>query len=318
MPRLVVNPDSPEAWSINLHPGAISLGRSPQNDFPIEHSSVSSAHCRITLSDNGVWLKDLGSTAGTFVNDELVEEARLQPGQILRLGDIAMRFESEVLESKSPPVARPIPLTTAPLKPAATGAHCKFHPRILARFACPQCQHTFCDLCVTTRLVNGASRPFCRQCGTECQSLQPIQPTRAAQAAARLPRLPATGVDLPVQGQRLHLADRRHCVLLSPRQPAFNRLAAGRVSFGYAKSIITSTAAGGKEPPDWPDFSNWRDDMLFPYLQMGALVVFFFGPAFVIGKWYPGYGGHGSPCLPRCPRLWRLVRANGHAGPVHV
>jgi hypothetical protein len=71
MPRLVVNPDSPEAWFIELQPGTISLGRSQQNDVPIEHPSVSSAHCQITVSKGSAWLKDLGSTAGTFVNDEL-------------------------------------------------------------------------------------------------------------------------------------------------------------------------------------------------------------------------------------------------------
>src|SRR5436309_11350722 len=86
MSRLVVNPDAPEQWAIELQPGSISLGRSAENTFPIEHPSVSSAHCQVTVSDSGTWLKDLGSTAGTFVDGELVEETKLKTGQIISYG----------------------------------------------------------------------------------------------------------------------------------------------------------------------------------------------------------------------------------------
>ena len=85
MSRLVVNPDAPEEWAIELQPGTISLGRSAENNFHIEHPSVSSAHCQVTVSDSGTWLKDLGSTAGTFVDGELVEETKLKTGQIIRI-----------------------------------------------------------------------------------------------------------------------------------------------------------------------------------------------------------------------------------------
>ena len=58
--------------------------------------------------------------------------------------------------------------------------------------------------------------------------------------------------------------------------------------FAYAKSIITSTAEGRKDPPDWPDFGDWKEDILVPYLQLVALVILSFGPAFIIGLWRPG------------------------------
>src|SRR5215470_10746117 len=126
MPKLVVNPDSPEAWLIELRPGTISLGRSEQSDFPIEHPSVSSSHCQITLSGDSVLLKDLGSTGGTFVNDELVEEAKLRPGQMLRLGEVVMRFESDVDADQPLRGAPPIPPRIS--RPAVpTSSRCKFH-----------------------------------------------------------------------------------------------------------------------------------------------------------------------------------------------
>jgi hypothetical protein len=58
--------------------------------------------------------------------------------------------------------------------------------------------------------------------------------------------------------------------------------------FNFAKSIITSTAEGRQDLPDWPDFSDWKDDILMPYLQLFALMLLCFGPAFIIALWQPG------------------------------
>jgi hypothetical protein len=286
MPRLVVNPDSPDAWPIELQPGTISLGRSEQNDFPIEHPSVSSCHCQITLSDGGAQLKDLGSTAGTFVNDELVEEAKLQPGQMLRLGEVTMRFESETFEKKPLTPVPPLPPRLAPLQAAGSSTRCKFHPQTPARFACAKCNRSFCDLCVTTRVANGAPRRFCRHCGTECQPLQP-RLERAESSPGFFVSLPRALL-YPFQGSGfiLLIAGTAFFYILG-RLPLIGLIVTGYL-FAYAKSIITSTADGRKDPPDWPDFSDWKDDILVPYAQLLALVVVCFGPAFIIGLWHPG------------------------------
>jgi hypothetical protein len=286
MARLVVNPDSPEAWSIDLQPGSISLGRSEQNDVPIEHPSVSSSHCRISLSDDAAWLKDLGSTSGTFVNDELVEEVRLRPGQTLRLGEVVMRFESEAPAVNLEPGAPPLAPRMAPLPVTATGSRCKFHPQTLARYACAQCGRAFCELCVTTRPVSGASRRFCRQCGKECQ------PVQARFESVKPP--PGFFVSLPQallypfqgSGAILLIAGTAFFYILG-HLPLIGLILTGYL-FAYAKSIITSTAEGRKEPPDWPDFGDWKEDILEPYLQLFALVVLSFGPAFIIYMWHPG------------------------------
>ena len=286
MPRLVVNPDTLDAWPIELQPGTISLGRSPENDFPIEHPSVSSSHCRITISDGGAWLKDLGSTAGTFVNDQLVEAARLQGGQMLRLGEVAMRFESEAPEDNLPPATPPRRPPFAPLPVAASGSRCKFHPQNPARFACAKCQHTFCDLCVSTRLVNGATQRFCRHCGSECQPLQPrFEPAESPPGFfVSLPR--ALLYPFKGNGVILLIAGTAFFYILG-HLPLIGLILTGYL-FAYAKSIITSTAAGREDPPDWPDFSDWKEDILVPYLQLLALVVLCFGPAFIIRLWRPG------------------------------
>src|SRR5262245_29660148 len=98
MHRLVVNPGTPQAWEIILKPGFNSIGRGQENDFTISHDSVSTLHCQIVVDGDTVKIADLGSTNGTFINDQPTREARLLPGQRIRLGEIGLRLESGAAE----------------------------------------------------------------------------------------------------------------------------------------------------------------------------------------------------------------------------
>jgi pSer/pThr/pTyr-binding forkhead associated (FHA) protein len=99
MPKLIVNPDSPEAWEVELQPGVNSLGRGEENDFQIEHPSVGAAHCAVTVQDSGVVITDQGSIPGTFVDGALVEEATLRSGQVIKLGEVTLRFQNDTAQS---------------------------------------------------------------------------------------------------------------------------------------------------------------------------------------------------------------------------
>src|SRR5882672_6001821 len=98
MRRLVVNPGTPQAWEIQLKPGTNLLGRGFANDFRLEDPSVSGSHCEILVHDDAVFIKDLGSTNGTYVNRAPVHEARLEPGQTVHLGSLAMVLYADVME----------------------------------------------------------------------------------------------------------------------------------------------------------------------------------------------------------------------------
>src|SRR5262249_14442401 len=95
MHRLVVNPGAPEAWEIQLKPGANSLGREPDTDFAITDPSVSTANCRIEVTEDSVVIHDLGSPNETFVNQQPVRQATLTPGQLFRLGNVELRLEPD-------------------------------------------------------------------------------------------------------------------------------------------------------------------------------------------------------------------------------
>jgi pSer/pThr/pTyr-binding forkhead associated (FHA) protein len=72
-----------------------TIGRVEDNAFQIAEPSVSSHHCEVLLRGNDVVVKDLNSTNGTFINGEKVAESVIKPGQILRLGQIEMRLETD-------------------------------------------------------------------------------------------------------------------------------------------------------------------------------------------------------------------------------
>jgi hypothetical protein len=107
MHRLLINPGTPQAWEIQLRPGANRIGRGDHNDFQVPHGSISGTHCEIIISSAGILIKDLGSTNGTFINRAPVKEAVLQSGQHLQLGSVDMVFESTA------PGASPVTGTTA-------------------------------------------------------------------------------------------------------------------------------------------------------------------------------------------------------------
>jgi pSer/pThr/pTyr-binding forkhead associated (FHA) protein len=85
-----------------------TIGRVEDNTFQIAEPSISSHHCEILLRGSDVLVRDLNSTNGTFINGEKVTETVLKPNQILRLGQIEMRLETE---APPPPSKKPVDQT---------------------------------------------------------------------------------------------------------------------------------------------------------------------------------------------------------------
>lgn len=95
--RLVVR-ESPvleagDAFPLDSAP--LTVGRGGQNDVAIEGDEFASArHVRFEPRGDGVWVQDLGSTNGTYVNGARVEGARrLAPGDVVRVGETELRYE---------------------------------------------------------------------------------------------------------------------------------------------------------------------------------------------------------------------------------
>src|ERR1039457_3962642 len=72
-----------------------TIGRVEDNTFQISEPSVSSHHCEVLLRGSEVMVRDLNSTNGTYINGEKIAERVIKPGQILRLGQIELRLETD-------------------------------------------------------------------------------------------------------------------------------------------------------------------------------------------------------------------------------
>jgi pSer/pThr/pTyr-binding forkhead associated (FHA) protein len=74
-----------------------TIGRVEDNTFQIAEPSVSSHHCEVLLRGNDIVVHDLDSTNGTFINGEKVSQKELKSGQILRLGQVELRLETDTM-----------------------------------------------------------------------------------------------------------------------------------------------------------------------------------------------------------------------------
>ena len=65
----------------------IVVGRDPRAHIVIDDPTVSRSHIRLDVHGEEVWVEDLGSANGTLVNGAPVTRRRLQPGDVLLIGD---------------------------------------------------------------------------------------------------------------------------------------------------------------------------------------------------------------------------------------
>jgi hypothetical protein len=97
--RLVVqrSPSLEEGAEFPLNSAPVTVGRGGQNDLVLTGDEFASArHARIEVRGDGVWVQDLDSTNGTYVNGSRVAGAqRVDDGDVLRVGETDFRVEED-------------------------------------------------------------------------------------------------------------------------------------------------------------------------------------------------------------------------------
>src|SRR5689334_1951324 len=73
----------------------MSIGRTEGNDLILNHPSVSRKHARLESRENGWWIVDLKSTNGVKVNNTLVTEARVNPGDQIHVGSVQIELRAQ-------------------------------------------------------------------------------------------------------------------------------------------------------------------------------------------------------------------------------
>jgi adenylate cyclase len=162
--KLVINPTSAAKKEIPLASRVISIGRDPSNDLVLSDSMVSRRHAILEQRDNQYILRDNGSSNGTMVNGDRVEDEKpLRDGDLVAIGSSRLLFQlddtAEVSLPRSPEPARPS--APAPVKgPDAA--------------RCPYCGKTavagdrFCRGCGRD-LTRDKKNIRCEKCGAEVQ-----------------------------------------------------------------------------------------------------------------------------------------------------
>ncbi|MBV9462740.1 MAG: FHA domain-containing protein [Verrucomicrobiae bacterium] len=118
MAKLVVVSEALASKVFELTEDKLTIGRLPDNSIRLEDASVSGHHAVLSMNQDEYSVRDLNSTNGTRVNGQKVVEAKLLNGDILTLGHIELRYESNAkkLTKPLPPPKKGIDLSeTSPI-----------------------------------------------------------------------------------------------------------------------------------------------------------------------------------------------------------
>ncbi|MFN5943635.1 MAG: FHA domain-containing protein [Phycisphaerae bacterium] len=134
---LVLVLDDGRQQELPLRKPAQVIGRSTDVAVRIPSSAVSRHHCEITVADGKVTVKDLGSSNGTYVNRKRVQQAAVNAGDLLAVGDkvFVVRIDGQpatidaeeafdegyVAPAAQSGPAKPAAASAKPAKPAAPG-----------------------------------------------------------------------------------------------------------------------------------------------------------------------------------------------------
>ena len=140
MGKLVVSLDGVVIKEVQLTKDKTSLGRRPYNDIVIDNLAVSGEHAVLQMVGSDVFIEDLNSTNGTYINGRAVKKQLLQNNDTVEIGKYKIKFIGEegsefektmIMRHGSPAAAAPSasPLAggspmaatrPAPASPAAT------------------------------------------------------------------------------------------------------------------------------------------------------------------------------------------------------
>lgn len=104
-PRIVIDLGPAGRLEHVLVRGTTTIGRRVENDIRLDDPTVSGRHAQIVWVYDAPYLQDLGSTNGSFVNDQRVAHQELHDGDNIRIGRQVLQF-LVVGKATPPPASR--------------------------------------------------------------------------------------------------------------------------------------------------------------------------------------------------------------------
>jgi len=93
LPRLRIASGDRAGTILQLRYPETTFGRAPENDYRFTaEEGFSRLHCKIVAENNRFLLRDNGSTNGTFVNGNRIQEVELRAGDVIEMGTLQMEF----------------------------------------------------------------------------------------------------------------------------------------------------------------------------------------------------------------------------------
>jgi pSer/pThr/pTyr-binding forkhead associated (FHA) protein len=92
MGKLVVSLDGVVIKEVQITKDKTSLGRRPYNDIVIDNLAVSGEHAVMQLVGQDVFIEDLNSTNGTYINGKAVKKQLLQHNDTVEIGKYKIKY----------------------------------------------------------------------------------------------------------------------------------------------------------------------------------------------------------------------------------
>ncbi|MCE9632458.1 MAG: FHA domain-containing protein [Planctomycetia bacterium] len=90
--KLIVSSGKSAGRSIAIKRNTLLIGRAEQCDVRPLSEEVSRRHCSVTVGPTEVWVEDLGSRNGTFVNGKkITERTKVADGDMIRVGSLELK-----------------------------------------------------------------------------------------------------------------------------------------------------------------------------------------------------------------------------------
>jgi hypothetical protein len=135
MPKMIVSIDGVVIKEVQLSKDRTTLGRRPYNDIVIDNLAVSGEHAVLLMNGNEVYLEDLNSTNGTYVNGKAVKKQLLQNSDTIEIGKYKIKYVNEVPGAN---FEKTMIIKPGSMPPAAPAAPAQPRPAAAAPGAVPE------------------------------------------------------------------------------------------------------------------------------------------------------------------------------------
>lgn len=173
MAKLIIKPtEGHPGRTIELKQGVTRIGRSSDNDLMLPFPEVSEKHCQVLVEKDFVFVRDLESSNGTFIDGEPIRESALYSGQTLQVGLVEFLLDMPQIVVALPEMPKPEGLVQTPVPAFLPDGYpsCLGHANRHAIWECPQCTRVYCDECIRKlRRVGGVHLKLCPSCSSPCK-----------------------------------------------------------------------------------------------------------------------------------------------------